>query len=81
MCKFVLDGTNENKDSDIYDSDLKPFYKQFSIAFREMHADVFGTFKKISHKRKLISKLEKEICDLNSSLYSLKEEHASFVNV
>lgn len=45
-----------------------------------MHAYTFGAFKKIFHQRKLISKLEKDICDLNSSLETLKEAHASLVS-
>lgn len=47
-----------------------------SKAFSEMHVDAF---KKNSLQRKLISNLEKEINDLNSALYSLKENHASLV--
>lgn len=45
-----------------------------------MDADALYAFKKISIQKKLISKLEKEINDLNSILYSLKKEHASLID-
>lgn len=62
------------------DSDFKQSYNQLSKSFREIHADVLGIFKKTSHKRKFILKLEKEICDLNSALEFLKEAHTSLVS-
>lgn len=45
-----------------------------------MHANTLGGFKKISHQRKSISKVEKEICDYNNTLDFLKEEHGSLVS-
>lgn len=48
-------------------------------AFSEIHTDALSAFKKIYIQIKLISKHEKKINDLNSALYSLKEENASLV--
>lgn len=72
---------NNYKNLEVYDSDseFKPSYKQFPKAFRKMHEDTLDTFKKVYLQRKHISKLEKEVCDLNNTLDSLKEEHASLI--
>lgn len=72
---------NKSEDSELYTfyPKVKPYCKQFSKAFSEMHADV-DDFKKIYLQRKLISKIENEINDLNSALDSLKEEHVSLIN-
>lgn len=69
------------EDSEVYtfDPKFKPSYKELSKDFSEMYAYTLNTFKKISIRRKLISKLEKEINDLNSALDSLNEGHTSLV--
>lgn len=71
----------KSKDSKVYtfDPEVKPSYKQLFKAFSEMHAYSLSAFKKISLQRKLISKLESEINDLNSALNLLKKEHVSLV--
>lgn len=45
-----------------------------------MHVDDLGTFNKFSNQIKLNSKLEKDICDIISALYSSKKEHTSLVS-
>lgn len=46
------------EDSEIYifDSEVKSSYKKLSKMFSKMQANILSAFKKISHKRKLISK-------------------------
>lgn len=66
----------KNKDSEVcvFNLKFKTSYKLLK-AFREMHVDALVDFKKISHQRKLISKLKNEINDINSDLDFLKDEH------
>lgn len=78
----MLDDAKKSKDLEVYDSDsdFKSSYNQLLKSFREMHTNTLCSFKKISHQIKLISKLKKEICELNIVLESLKKLHASLVN-
>lgn len=64
---------SENSKVYTFDPEFKFSYKQLSKAFSEMHADALYDFKKIYFQKKLISKHEKEINDINSVLDSLKE--------
>lgn len=77
---FMVHKKSEDFEVYTFNPKVKPSYKKLSKDFSEMHAYALSVFKKISLQIKLISKLEKEINDLNSSLDSLKGEHAYLVD-
>lgn len=72
----------KSEDSEVYTfyPEVKPSYKQLLKAFSEIYAEALDSFKKISLRRKHISKFKKDINDLNSSLDSLKEEYSSLID-
>lgn len=55
-------------------------YSELLNAFNDMYIDSIKVFKKISLQKEMISKLEKEINNLNRALDCLNEAHTSLMD-